>query len=205
MAKRARSVDVDRMAELYRQGRTTPEIGVALGVPPRTVYRRLVAGGVAMRPSGGRRKVSDEELLRLRAEGLLWREVAARVGMATNTVHTRWRRLRDSGHLDPMPPSTPEDSAVAMYLGGMTLTQVAARLGSNRWRISKRIRAAGVPTRAPRGRMPVDDMEIMRLRSEGLVWRQIGAQVGMTPRGARARFDRLRARTGYEDPMPPRD
>lgn len=53
--------------------------------------------------------------------------------------------------------------------------------------------------------MPVDDMETMRLRSEGLVCRQIGAQVGMTPRGARARFDRLRARTGYEDPMPPRD
>ncbi len=193
------------MAELYSQGLTTTEVGAELGVPPRTVYRRLVAAGVEMRPPGGRRKASDEELLRLRGEGLLWREVADRVGMTTNTVHTRWRRLRDAGHPDPMPPSRPADPAVALYLGGMTLTQVAARLGSNRWRISKRIQAAGTTIRAPKGRMPVDDMEIMRLRSEGLVWRQIGAEVGMTPRGARARFERLRARTGYEDPMPPRD
>lgn len=49
MAEFVRLIDVDRMAELYRQGRTTPDIGVALGVPQRTVYRRLVAAGVPLR------------------------------------------------------------------------------------------------------------------------------------------------------------
>lgn len=89
MARPWTSLDVDRMAELYELGMTTTEIGAELGGYPRTVHRRLVAAGVVMRQPGGRRKVSDEELLRLRGEGLLWREVAARVGMAEAAVHGR--------------------------------------------------------------------------------------------------------------------
>ena len=105
--------------ELYSQGRTTTEIAVELGVDPRTVHRRLVAAGVVMRPSGVQRKVTDAELFRLRGEGLLWREVAERVGMTEAGVRARRRRLRAAGHPEPTPPPPP-DPAVALYLSGMT-------------------------------------------------------------------------------------
>lgn len=117
------SLDVDRMALLYGQGHTVDQIGTELGVNARTVHRRLRAAGVQMRPPGvARLPVTDEEILRLRGQGLLWREVGDRVGMTTPGVHRRWRQLRDAGHTDPMPTG-------GAKAGGPIRRRVRPRLG----------------------------------------------------------------------------
>lgn len=139
-----------------------------------------------MRPPGVRRMLAtDEEILTLRGEGLLWREVGARVGMSTPGVHGRWRELRDAGHADPMPagaakrprPRAPKpDPALELYLTGLTLQQVGDRLGCSRSTVARRLEAAGVPARKRGVRHPADDTEILRLRSTGLTWREVAAR-----------------------------
>jgi len=41
--------------------------------------------------------VADGEIVRLRLEGKLWREIAAEVGRSRNGVCSQWRRLKLSG------------------------------------------------------------------------------------------------------------
>lgn len=85
-----------RMAELYADGATVERVAAAMGVTAPTVSRRLRAAGVAMRPGGVRLPVTDRQILDLRLQGLLWREVAAAVGMTRPGVHARYCRIRDA-------------------------------------------------------------------------------------------------------------
>ncbi len=190
------------MVLLYAAGRSVEQVAAEMGINPTTVSRRLRAAGVQMHPVGARRiPVSDEEILRLRGQGLLWRQVAEQVGMSAPGVHARWRRLGLAGHIDPMP--TRPDETVALYESGMTVREVAKRMHLSTPTVTAKLKAAGVPTRNRGRRHPADDMEILRLRSTGLTWREVAAEVGMTQPGVVSRWTLLR-RAGYEDPMPPR-
>lgn len=67
------------MTSLYHQGLSLDEVGRELGVASITVSRRLRKAGVEMRSPGRKQMlVSDEEMLRLRGEGMTWQEVADR-------------------------------------------------------------------------------------------------------------------------------
>ena len=75
-------------------------IAVELGVVESTVSRQLSKAGVRRRPSPRKMPgVTDSEIVRLRLEGKLWREIAAEVGMSRNGVYSRRRRLKLSGKL----------------------------------------------------------------------------------------------------------
>lgn len=188
------------------------QVAAELGVNQTTVSRRLRAAGIEIRARGAARlNVSDMEILRLRGEGLLWREVGARVGMSTPGVHARWRRLQAEGHSDPLPaaagggstrPHPDMERAVELYVGGMTAPQVGMQLGVTGSTVSRWVKAAGVMARKPGVRLPVDDMEILRLRSQGMVWREVAAEVGMSTDGVVSRW-RLLREAGFEDPLPP--
>lgn len=202
------------MIQLYAQGWGVGRVGAELGVATSTVSRRLRSAGVQMRARGVRRgDVSDEEILRLRGTGLLWCEVAVRVGMTTPGVHSRWRRLAAAGRADPIPAGAGgwqgrrhpgAGRAVKLYRGGMSGPEVAQQLGVTASTVSKWVRAAGVAAHKPGARLPVDDGEILRLRSQGLLWREVAAQVGMSKDGVVSRWRQLRE-AGFEDPMPPQE
>lgn len=87
----------------------------------------------------------------------------------------------------------------------MTTHQVGERLGIAGATVSRRLRKAGVKARKPGAPLPVDDMDILRLRSEGLLWQRIAEEVGMTPTGARSRFYKIMNETGYDDPLPAKE
>ena len=161
------SLDVDRMVLLYSEGRTVEQVAVTLGINPTTVSRRLRAAGVEMRRVGPRRvQVSDQEILRLRGQGLLWREVAERVGMTPPGVHSRWRKLRLAGHVDPIPVQP--DETVQLYRAEMPVREVAKRMHLSTPTVTDKLKAAGIPIRSRGVKHPADDFDILRLRSTGL-------------------------------------
>lgn len=93
-------MDVVRAIELYAQGAPMRVIADDLGVAESTVGRNLRRAGVQTHRAGAKRAlVTDRDIIRIRMEGKLWREVAAEVGMTMNGVHARYRRLRLSGKL----------------------------------------------------------------------------------------------------------
>jgi IS30 family transposase len=93
-------VDVARAVELYAEGVPMRLIAHELGVAESTVSRKLRRAGVPTHRAGAKRApVTDRDIVRLRMEGKLWREVAAEVGMTMSGVHARYRRMKLSGKL----------------------------------------------------------------------------------------------------------
>lgn len=76
-----------------------------------------------------------------------------------------------------------------MYRRGKTYRQLAARYGVGE-RTIRRILAGSVePRRTGPPKAPTTDEEIIRLRDEdGLSWRALAAEVGMTSSGVRKRY-----------------
>lgn len=166
------------MVLLYSQGQTVEQIAATFGINPTTVSRRLRAAGVEMRRVGARRQVPDEEILRLRGQGLLWREIAEQVGMTPSGVHSRWRKLRHAGHIDPIPARP--DETVQLYRAGMPIREIAKQTHLSTPTVTTKLKAAGVPIRSRGVKHPADDLEILQLRGAGLTWKRIAAAVGMT-------------------------
>lgn len=193
--------DVARMVERYGQGLSLSQVAAELGVTKTTVWKHLRAAGVATRrPVAVGVSTLDQEILQLRRQGLIWREIGATIGMSTPGVHGRWRRLRAAGHEDPMPPRPfGLERVVELYNQGLTTSQVGRELGCTGSTVSKQLRAAGVQGRKPGRRHPVEDAELLRLRSQGLLWREVAEQTGMTLSGVTSRWRLLRA-AGHEDP-----
>jgi hypothetical protein len=78
------SVDAERAADLYAQGRSLRQVGAELGVSSTTVSEQLRRAGFAMRRGGPLAlPASTDQILELRDQGLTWNEVAERVGMTS--------------------------------------------------------------------------------------------------------------------------
>lgn len=74
------------------------------------------------------------------------------------------------------------------YRRGATYRQLAAEFGVNESIIRRRVRGLVEGRRTGPPRAPIADEEILRLRGEGMSWRGVAAQVGMSQAGARKRY-----------------
>ena len=80
-----------RLAREYERGASFRALAAKYGCTERTV-RRHVAGLVDPRSTGPRRlKVSDEEIIRLRSQGIAWRTIAQQLGMSEAGLRKRHR------------------------------------------------------------------------------------------------------------------
>jgi hypothetical protein len=86
-----------------------------------------------------------------------------------------------------------EADVVFRYSTGWTERQLAERFGVPRPAIQRCLDRHGVARRGQSSNLErrddVDTAEIVRLRSEGLSWFQIGRAVGMKPSGVRRRYE----------------
>ncbi len=89
--------------QMHRDGKTKPQIALALGVKLETVQRMLEASPGKLYWGGSKpgthmnRKCTHERVRQLIRRGLKAEEVARACGVATSTV---WRRIRDMDGLD---------------------------------------------------------------------------------------------------------
>lgn len=85
-----RRVDIERAAELYRQGRSLPRIARALGCDTGNLSRALRAAGVEMRPTNTpRRSVDEDRAVQLYQEG----QGLADVARAVDCTRQRLRQI----------------------------------------------------------------------------------------------------------------
>ena len=82
------------------------------------------------------------------------------------------------------------ERAIELYAQGWTTRQIGAELGRDHSRIARWLRRAGVQMRPPAPkRMNVDTDQIFWLRDqEGMTFRQIAEQVGMSVPGVTSRY-----------------
>ena len=136
----------------------------------------------------------DAELARLWEEGLFVRDIAARMGIAIDTVRRRRRRLclpeRPRGR---SPAAAERDRELArLWEEGVPKAEIASRLGICMSFASARRKALGLPMRRG-GSPPVPeerDRELARLWKEGLPVAEIAARLGISgPSVSRRRTD----------------
>lgn len=84
----------------YLRGRGGPSIALELGVDPVTLLTALRRHGVTIRPPIPK-PITTPEMLDLaenmRAQGLPWKRIEARIGVSTNTLLLHLRRRKRHG------------------------------------------------------------------------------------------------------------
>lgn len=78
--------------------------------------------------------------------------------------------------------------AKRLYHLGLDTRAVAAQMGVDPRTVARWL-AGEVRRTGPRGRVDVATSLILQLRAEGLSWREIAADTGMSPTGVRLRHD----------------
>ena len=97
------------VARRYRFGESLSVIAAATGLDPSTVAYRLQRMGVPRRDSAEatrqarRIELDEDELLRLRREGMTMADVARRLGTTESTVSRRLAALERAGRTAPPP------------------------------------------------------------------------------------------------------
>lgn len=80
---------INKMVDLYQKGRSSRSIAEDIGVSACTVSRNLRKAGVVVAPRGQRFMLTSEYVdlaRRLRAEGLRWTEISARIGFSVRQL-----------------------------------------------------------------------------------------------------------------------
>lgn len=141
------------LADRYLAGDSIAELAASYGVDPSTIHRRLRAAGVephghaTMRRS--RQVLTDRQLRSHFRAGRPIRVIADEHGVDWHTVAARATAL---GLIAPSDDITDRGrAAAALYDTGMSLPQVADRLGVNPRTVRRWLVAIGHPLR-PRGR-----------------------------------------------------
>ncbi len=171
---------------------------------PLRLERRLNASdaGKARFARGWRppnKRVEDETLRGLAAEGLTARQIAERVKMHPVAVRTRARRL--GLQLSPPPrPVYPDAEILALSRGGHRPAAIAARtglrVGTVRYRLLRLRQGVRTAPRRPgprpnlRGR--ASDEELVALARAGLGCSTIAARTGLSSSGVALRLRKLR-------------
>lgn len=190
--RKRRDADPDEVAELYRSGVTQKEIARRLSVSRQRVAELLAAAGVGRRESGRACPVDDADLRRLAEGGKTQQELASMFSAAPGTVG-RW--LAEAGIGSP-DPRIDHQRLRDLYLGeGLTVREVADRLGVSHHRVIRELALAGVPRRSrherpPRGaRAAVTDEALRELYVErGLTIRELCAVFGVSDEYVRKRL-----------------
>ncbi len=175
------------------------------GMTPQAIHWRLRKlrrqGEAVPRPPGprpsGRRRATDEQLLRLAQGGLRNQEIAARRGLARVTVRKRLRGLRQRGIvLPPLPPTRDPEEVLALRRAGLRNREIAARMGLTVNAVAydlERLRRRGVAV-PPASRSRVSDENLLALIQAGRGPSEIAARFGLSRAQVFERLQRLRAR-----------
>ncbi|MFQ5840101.1 MAG: MucR family transcriptional regulator [Candidatus Methylomirabilales bacterium] len=213
-----RKVTDEELLTLLGQGLTYNAIAEPKGIAPTAIQkrvRRLRARGVPivrpkLRPNRPNRKITDEELIQLRAQGLTNRAIAKRKGVVSSAISLRLKKLRARGMQLPPPPPRPiphnrkvtNEELIQLSSQGLNSEEIGRRTGigssSVRTRLA-RLRARGVvlPRPKPRANPPnrkVTDEELIQLTQQGLGAGKIAKRKGMHRAAVQRRLAELRAR-----------
>lgn len=146
------------LVELYvDQGLSLAVIGRRLGHTADWVRTRLVAAGVPLRPPGRQPTITDDQVRSLLDKGLRVAQIAEELGVTDSSVLDRmrangWtgppRRPRGPSRNAPPPPRV--ESLRQLYATeGLTVAEVAQRLGQSEGRVTAALAAAGIARRRP--------------------------------------------------------
>jgi DNA-binding transcriptional regulator LsrR (DeoR family) len=146
---RAKAPTVELARLYFEQGLTLTQVAERLGMTEPSVGERLRRSGYKMRPGSHKPRTSTSELARLYFdEGLSLVQVGTRVGLTRKGVSTRLRsagyRLRAGTH--PRLALDPKQLARLYFDEGLTLAQVAARVGATAQTVRLHLAEAGYPT-----------------------------------------------------------
>jgi transposase len=121
--------ELARLADLYCQGRTIPDIATTMGRTDKSVAWQIHARGLNDDPARQRiRTDRDARLLTLVRGGALVPDVAQTLGISATCAYQALRRLRRQGH-DVPDLRTPERRDEAASRAIATLARLRTRLG----------------------------------------------------------------------------
>lgn len=167
------------------------------------VRERIAAGWRV----AAQKKVEDETLRALAAEGLTVKEIATRLGL--RSVRYLRGRLIALGLLPPPLRPIPSGELLALRKAGLWPSEIAARTGMTPSAVSLRfekLRRRGIevpspPGLPPSGRRRVSDEQILELAQARLRIKEVAIKVGISYPGVQYRIRILRQR-GLLRPSP---
>lgn len=203
-----RRVSDEQLLALVRGGLRQAEMAARVGLSQTGVERRLRAlrrRGLLppARPGTQPKKLDDETLRTLIAEGRTLRQIAARTGLGYETVRHRVRTLGlVSPAAAPFQLKAMDAELLAFRSAGLWSSEIAARTGLTVGGVNYRLRALrrrGVAVPPPAGPVPhagrrVSDERLLALAQGGLRISKIAAQVGIAIQSVSARLRALRRR-----------
>ncbi len=153
------------------------------------------------------KKVQDETLRALAAEGLTVEEIATRLGL--KSVRYLSGRLIALRLLPPPRRPVPTAELLALRKAGLWPSEIAARTGMKASAVSQRfdklqrrgIKVPSPPGCPPSGRRRVSDKQLLELAQAGLLIKEIAAKTGISYPAVQYRLRVLRAR-GLLQPSP---
>lgn len=152
------ATDPPDLIEMYLQQRLSlAQIGARHGHSADWVRARLVAAGVPLRAAGRQARINDNQVRALLDQGLRVSEIAERLGVTDSPVLERMRARgwtgpprRPRGPSRNAPPPAPVETLRQLYLvEGLSVAEVAHRLGVTKHRVTAELQAAGIPGRRP--------------------------------------------------------
>ncbi|MCZ0978746.1 hypothetical protein O1L60_04355 [Streptomyces diastatochromogenes] len=206
----------DEIIARYLEGATIAELGQLYQVHPSTVRRRIPGNlirprGQTPKPRPRpRRMLADEEIRRRYRAGESSYALAREFGVSPHTIRARipdadWRG-RPARKVPPPPPRPlkprtarnrmtlpiPDEEILARYRSGRSASAIARELGVDCRTILRRIPQAERRTHLQalqlnRPAPGIDAASIQALRSRGLTWVAIAAEVGLSVKTVRAR------------------
>jgi DNA-binding IclR family transcriptional regulator len=208
-------VSYEDLLALVREGRSPAEIATRLGVPRHRVHHRLeVLRRHGLLARG--KRVADETLRGLVAEGLKVPEISARTRLTERHLRDRLRRLgllwlARPAPIQPVRAAVGDAELLALRQAGLWAIEIAARTGMKVGTVRRRLyllRRRGVVVPAPQGPPPnpprrVEDATLLHLARAGLRPAAIAPQVGLAETSVQGRLRSLRRR-GLLGPPPPR-
>lgn len=168
--RNARKGQIARAAELYAEGKSVADIGVALGVGLPTVYNRLRAAGVQLR-GVARQQMRRAEIAEQRRSGMTLQEIARQHGVTHERIRQILVAIGDPaliGRKKVAPQSLPP----------------CARCGAPVKQLHNKYCSLACKGMASRGPRRADWREycerIAALRAQGLTWKVVSELVGST-------------------------
>ena len=183
------------LVDLYvDHGLDMAEIGRRFGHTADWVRARLVAAGIPVRSPGRQATISDEQVRTLLDRGLRVAETARELGVSDSSVLDRMRARswagpprRPRGPSRNSPPLPEVERLRQLYVTeGLSLAEVALRLGQSRGRVTAALEAAGITRRRPgwTGGSPPDPISrgsLVKLYiKDGKSVREVAAALGTT-------------------------
>lgn len=192
--KRASRRD-ETIRTLFADGLSDAEIGQKLGFAEDTVRKYRYRSRI-LRAKGGagfqyRNDTQTREIVRLRAQGKKWREIAAHFGITISAAAAAMVRYEASFRLR----NVDHAAWIQAYQDGASLTDIAIHFGVTSPSVLNALRKAGVSTRSPDHKYERSPESTERRRAARLKAR--GVELGHTEAEWAKRFEEYKGCCAY--------